>query len=176
MAISTFLTGHVRVETTKPFAEVTRDFESHVGKFDPTVLPSFRSDAQHVDDVKSQIEAMAGKSGLMLFSITDHGELLTLLGERRKAVQYLVGNPLIAIQMTRHNLAAGLYAPLRVLIYEREQGTTCLEYDQPSSLFGQFNNDRIASVASTLDRKLEELVRAATDMHESVSSPLGVSL
>jgi hypothetical protein len=50
---------------------------------------------------------------------------------------------------------------LRVLIYEDEQGQTRLEYDKPSSLFGQFNDARIASVASLLDRKMEELVTAA---------------
>ena len=63
--------------------------------------------------------------------------------------------------MTRCNLAAGLYAPLRVLIFEDEQERTCLEYDKPSSLFNQFNDERIASVAHLLDRKLEELVTAA---------------
>ena len=83
----------------------------------------------------------------MLFGKTDHGLLLSLAGQQRKGVQYVVGNPLIAIEMTRHNLAAGLYAPLRVLVYEDDRGRTCLEYDKPSSLFGQFNDDRIASVA-----------------------------
>lgn len=65
--------------------------------------------------------------------------------------------------MTQHNLAAGLYAPLRVLIYEDDQGKTHLEYDKPSSLFGQFGDDKIVSVASTLDHKLKDLVRAATE-------------
>ena len=63
--------------------------------------------------------------------------------------------------MTQHDLRAGLYAPLRVLLYEDERGRTCLEYDRPSSLFGQFNDDRIAPVAAMLDRKLEALVAAA---------------
>jgi uncharacterized protein (DUF302 family) len=36
---------------------------------------------------------------------------------------------------------AGLYVPLRVLIYENEPGKTCVEYDKPSSLFGQFGTD-----------------------------------
>lgn len=104
---------------------------------------------------------MAGESGFMLFGTTDHGALLSIFGDTQKAIQYVFGNPLIAIEMTRHNLGAGLYAPLRVLTYERAQGTTCLEYDPPSSLLGQFNDDRIALVASLLDRKLGELVRAA---------------
>jgi len=157
---SPFTTSHVRVESAKSFAEVTKDFERQLGKFDPTVLQSLRPDAEP-DVATARIEAMAGPSGFMLFGTTDHGALLSIFGEGRKAIQYVVGNPLIAIQMTRHNVAAGLYAPLRVLLYEDEQGRTCLEYDKPSSLFGQFNDERIASVASLLDRNLEELVTAA---------------
>ena len=97
----------------------------------------------------------------MLFGTMDHGALLSIFGVKKKAIQYVLGNPLIAIQMTQHNLAAGLYAPLRVLVYEDNRGRTCLEYDKPSSLFGQFNDDRITTVASLLDRKLEDLIAAA---------------
>ena len=104
---------------------------------------------------------MAGPSGFMLFGTNDHGALLRLVGQKRKAVQYVVGNPLLALRMTQHDLRSGLYAPLRVLLYEDERGKTCLEYDRPSSLFGQFNDDRIASVAAMLDRKLEALVTTA---------------
>ncbi len=38
MTTSTFLTSHVRVETIKAFAEVTKDFEQQLGQFDPTVF------------------------------------------------------------------------------------------------------------------------------------------
>jgi hypothetical protein len=43
----------------------------------------------------------------------------------------------------------------------QQRGRTYLEYDKPSSLFGQFADDRIAAVASLLDQKLEELVTMA---------------
>ncbi|MDB5306961.1 MAG: hypothetical protein JWO38_1163 [Gemmataceae bacterium] len=152
---------HVRVETGKTFAEVTKDFERQLGKYDPTVFQAIRAAPPLAEGAESRIEAMAGPSGLMLFGTMDHGALLSLFGKRQKAVQYVVGNPLIAIQMTRHNLAAGLYAPLRVLIYEGDRGMTRLEYDLPSSLFGQFDDVNIAPVAHMLDRKLEELVAAA---------------
>jgi len=100
---------------------------------------------------------------VLFFGTQDHGALLRLAGQKRKAVQFVVGNPLLALQMTQHDLRAGLYAPLRVLLYEDERGRTCLEYDRPSSLFGQFNDDRIAPVATLLDRKLEALVGAAVE-------------
>ena len=40
-------------------------------------------------------------------------------------------------------------------------GKTCLEYDTPSTLFGQFGNPKITEVAAMLDRKLEQLVADA---------------
>jgi uncharacterized protein (DUF302 family) len=75
-------------------------------------------------------------------------------------MQYVVGNPLYAIEMTRHSIGAALYAPLRVLICE-EHGKTCIEYDRPSSLFGQFGDGRVDAMAALLDRKLADLVAEA---------------
>jgi uncharacterized protein (DUF302 family) len=97
----------------------------------------------------------------MLFGTQDHGSLLRLAGQKRKAIQYVVGNPLFALQMTQHDIQASLYAPLRVLIYENADGKTRIEYDKPSSLFGQFGNAEIDAVAAMLDKKLEALVARA---------------
>jgi hypothetical protein len=38
--------------------------------------------------------------------------------------------------MTRHQLAAAQYAPIRVVLYENEAGHAVFEYDRPSSVFG----------------------------------------
>jgi uncharacterized protein (DUF302 family) len=114
-----------------------------------------------VEKVRKKIEAMVGPSGFMLFRTSDHGTLLRLAGQKKKAIQYLVGNPLFAMQMTQHDIRASLYAPLRVLIYENEEGKTSVEYDKPSSLFGQFGNAKVTEVAAMLDRKLEQLVARA---------------
>jgi uncharacterized protein (DUF302 family) len=136
--------------------------ERQLGRFDPDVSRSLAAGG-NAEGAKAKIEAMAGPSGFMLFGTTDHGALLRVVGQERKAVQYVVGNPLLALQMTQHDIRAGLYAPLRVLLSEDEQGRTCLEYDKPSSLFGQFNDARIAPVAAMLDRNLEALVAAAVE-------------
>ena len=115
------------------------------------------------EQAKAKLAALAGPSGFMLFGTNDHGALLRLAGQKRKAVQYVVGNPLFALQMTRHDIRASLYAPLRVLLYENEAGKTCVEYDRPTSLFGQFGNAEIDAVAAMLDRKLEALAAAALE-------------
>ena len=160
MSDTRFTVDHVRRTTDKPFEDVTTAFERQLGKFDPDVSKGLAAGGD-AENVRARIEAMAGPSGFMLFATQDHGSLLRLAGQKRKAVQYVVGNPLFALQMTRHDIRASLYAPLRVLIYETEEGKTCVEYDRPSSLFGQFGNDHIAPTAAMLDRKLEALVSAS---------------
>lgn len=146
---------------------MTTAFVRQLGRFEPEVYQALAA-AGDVEEARARIEAMAGPSGFMLFGTNDHGALLRLAGQRRKAVQYVVGNPLFALQMTRHDLRASLYAPLRVLIYENEEGRTCVEYDRPSSLFGQFGDERISPTAAMLDRKLEALVAAAFEQGEGV--------
>ena len=98
MTTSTFTTTHIRVQTEKQFGEVTRDFERQLGKFDPAVFQALRPDAERADDARARIEAMAGSSGFMLFGTMDHGALLSIFGVKTKAIQYVLGNPLIPVQ------------------------------------------------------------------------------
>jgi uncharacterized protein (DUF302 family) len=125
---SRFVVDHVRLETNKPFEEVAKAFERQLGRFDPDVSRSLAAGG-NAEGARAKIEAMAGPSGFMLFDTTDHGALLRIVGQQRKAIQYVVGNPLFALQMTQHDIRASLYAPLWVLLYEDERGRTCLEYD-----------------------------------------------
>ena len=154
------LVEHVRVKTEKPFDEVAAAFKTRLGTFDPAVLDQLRNGGAP-EAIKARLEGMAGPSGFTLLRTNDHGALLRLAGQTKKAIQYLLGNALFGVQMTQHDLRAGLYAPLRLLIYEDEEGKTCVEYDKPSSLFGQFGNANVTEVAVMIDRKLEQLLAEA---------------
>ena len=160
MTESQFRVIHVRVTSDRPFADVRAAFERRLGRFEPDVYQALAEGGDPAA-VRARLEAMAGSSGFMLFSTSDHGRVLRLVGQQRKAVQYVIGNPLFAVEMTRHATGAAMYAPLRVLIYEAEDGKTCIEYDRPSSLFGQFEDERVSPMAAALDQKLEDLAAAA---------------
>ena len=151
---------HVRLTADKPFERFTAAFKQQLGRFEPDVYKDFEAGADPAA-IKARLESMAGPSGLMLFQTSNHGALLRIVGKPRKAMQYLLGNPLLAVEMTQHAIGAGLYAPLRVLIYENEEGKTCVEYDRPSSLFGQFGDERVDQMAAMLDRKLDDLLATA---------------
>ena len=148
---------HIRIETDKPFAGVKAALESLVPLLDPAIPEALRQ-----GEIERARDALERGPALSIFSARDHGGLLRIAGLARKAVQYEIGNPLTASSMTRHQLSAALYAPLRVLIYENTSGHAVFEYDRPSSLFGQFSDERVTAVGRELDEKLESvLVEAA---------------
>jgi len=149
---------HNSVSINNTFEKFTNALESALGRLDHYVL-------DQINDNPAQSEAalktMEGAERMMIFTIEDHGVLLKLLSQQKKAKQYRIGNPLIAMQMTQHDLRAGLYVPLLVLIYEKEDGKVYADYDLPSTLLGQFNNKAINIIAESLDQKLQHLIANA---------------
>lgn len=121
---------HVVIESTKPFGNVRAFLEA--------VMPPIGS---------QRSEAWPG---LVIVLKRDHGA----------AVQYEIGHVLTEFPMGGYNVAAALYAPLRVVLYEDEAGGSRFEYDLPSSLLEQFGDDRSTEVGRALD---EALVRELTD-------------
>ena len=104
---SLIVVDRVRLETGKAFEEVAKALGRELGALDPDVVTA-AAESGDPEAANARIEAMAGPSGFMLFGTFDHGALLRMAGQKRKAVQYLVGNPLTALKMTQHDLRAAL--------------------------------------------------------------------
>ena len=149
---------HIRISSGRPFAEVRRYLEGVVPKLDTGIAEALGSgDQKRANDYEQ-----TGPK-LSIFGERDHGALLQIVGRRRNALQYEIGNPLTASKMTRHQLPAALYAPLRVVLFEDEQGRGVFEYDKPSSFFGQFRDERVTEVGRYLDVALEDVLRNAAE-------------
>src|SRR5262245_64763421 len=93
MTDSRFCVIHVRMTSDKPFADVQAAFERRLGRFEPDIYQAL-AEGGDPEGARARIEAMAGSSGFMLFNTSDHGRLLRIVGQQRKAVQYVIGNPL----------------------------------------------------------------------------------
>jgi uncharacterized protein (DUF302 family) len=106
-----------------------------------------------------RMQEIAGDSGFMLFFEMDHGAWLKTFGVQRKVVRRIFGNPVIAYTILRHDIAAGLFAPIEFLLFENESGHgTTLVYDLPSSLMVIEDNPALMEAARALDCKFAELV------------------
>lgn len=161
MSSTSFTAIHVQIETLGPFEDVNAKFLRQLGKLDAAAVNKVFADRPTLEAVKARMAALAGPTELWLFATFDHGAPLALLGQKARVTQHLVGNPLIAAQMTRLDLRAALYAPLRVVIYEAGE-RVYLEYDLPSSLLGLLGNPQIDAIASDLDRKLADVIAIAS--------------
>ena len=84
MSDTHFMVNHVQRKTDRRFEDVTTAFEQQLGRFDPDVYKSLAA-SQHAEPLRARIEAMAGPSGFMLFATNDHGGLLRIAGQKRKA-------------------------------------------------------------------------------------------
>jgi uncharacterized protein (DUF302 family) len=127
------------------------------GGYQCDILP-----ARDVADFEQRTKPFESVTGFMRFLTLDHGHYLALYGRPRKVRQYLVGNPVIAATMVRHDAQAALDVPVRILIFEGEDGRTRLCYDLPSSLMSHIGNADLDAAARKLDAKLADLAAELT--------------
>jgi hypothetical protein len=154
--LRTLSVEHRFLQCARPFDEVHRALIAAVPALKPEVSEILiRQEREKIAVARREWPK------LWLFLARDHGQLTAADGHNLKGMQYEIGNPLTAERMTRYALAAGLYAPLRVMLYEDDARRAIFEYDLPSSLFAQFGDERIAEVGRELDAELEAVLQAA---------------
>ena len=110
------------------------------------------------DDVRAAV-AKNAPNELMVYAKVGGTELLSLAGDRTLAIEYLIGNHVIAETMFRHDPKALLYAPLRMLVYSDADGNAIFTMDQPSAAFGSLGIAEVTKVGEGLDRKVVNLLR-----------------
>lgn len=149
---------HVTITTSKPFAETATALEASVPQVDDGIWE--RLENGDAANVRKELEAGAP---LLIFVKRDHGSTDQMIDYRRNCFQYEIGNPLTASKMTSNVLATGLYAPLRIVLYENEDRGSTFEYDLPSAQFGQFDNADVLEVGKILDEEIEKALKKAAN-------------
>jgi uncharacterized protein (DUF302 family) len=147
---------HVTITSEKPFDEVRAKLVVLAPRIDDGIFTLLR-----YGESTRALRELEACPPLSIFALRDHGALLAIAGLKRRSIQYDIGNPLTASKMSRHRLSAGIYAPIRVLLREDENGRAGFEYDRPVSVFGQFGSEEVDVVARQLDLDLRTLLEAA---------------
>ena len=82
---------HVKIESRKSFSEVKAALETIVPQLDARIFVLL----QYGESDRARKELERGPE-LSIFNTRDHGGLLQITGQPRKALQYAIGNPLTA--------------------------------------------------------------------------------
>jgi len=152
----------LRFESDKSFDEVLSSLLVDVGD-KPLLLNELVANSESWDSFSKEIESRVGPSDFVLFATIDHGAWIKKVGIRRKVVRLIIGNPTIAITMMRHDLTAGLFAPVELILIEEDDGRSSLTYVRPSSLMVVEPNDALLAAARQLDAKLQAFAARVTN-------------
>jgi uncharacterized protein (DUF302 family) len=140
-------------------------FEQFIAALEKAAPPSDMAALERVvgagggwDDVRAAVAENA-PNGLIRYAKIDASGFLGLAGHSTRAIEYLIGNAVIAESMFRHDAKALLYAPLRMLVYSDADGNAVFTMDQPGPAFGSLGPAEVAAVGKDLDSKVVNLLR-----------------
>jgi uncharacterized protein (DUF302 family) len=150
------------VSSSKRFLEVVAAIDAKIGHPDMTALRKGITAAKNPAEVKQIVQAALGPSGFMEFVRFDLSEVLRKEQgtKARQVLRMVIGNPLIMKEMVKVTPDAGSYAPVTVLVDERQDGTH-LSHDRMASLLAPYGSEESLNVARDLDAKVESLLMAA---------------
>jgi uncharacterized protein (DUF302 family) len=151
----------VRYESAKSYDELVAALLADIGA-QPVSIDEIGKTSDTWDSYEQRVQSYVGPSGFMLFALFNHGGWIPKAGIDRKVLRVILGNPLIAITMLRHDVTAGLFAPVEVLIADETGGRSSLTYVKPSSLMVIEPNPGLLSAATGLDTKLAALAAKVT--------------
>ena len=151
----------VRFDSAKSYDELVAALLADIGE-QAVPINDFATATDGWDSYRERVESYVGPSGFMLFDLIDHGAWITKAGIDRKVLRVILGNPLIAITMLRHDVTAGLFAPVEVLLLDEDDDRSSLTYVKPSSLMVIEPNPELLSAAEDLDAKLAALATKVT--------------
>ena len=156
MATETRFDGvRVRYDSAKSYDELVAALRAYTGE-QPVPINDISAAPGDWHSYQHAVEKYVGPSGFMLFAVLDHGVWISKAGIERTVLRVILGNPLIAITMIRHDVTAGLFAPVELLILDEGTGSS-LTYVKPSSLMVVEPNPPLLEAAEALDAKLAAL-------------------
>ena len=162
MPITQLKVDRLSLVSDKPFESVLAVIKGGIGHPNMTQLWEEIWSAASFQGVEALVTAALGPTGLMQFGEFDDGGFIRKDrgAGTPQALRLLIGNPLIMKQMTELVPDAAAYAPVTILIDERD-GKVYVSYDRMASLLSVYNNPGATKIAEALDTKIETLMRTA---------------
>lgn len=143
------------VDVGVPFDEFRARYEAAVPAYDLARLAA----VSNWSDVQADADR-AAPNGFLRYGTIEAGPLFAIAGHKARSVVYLMGNHTVAETMYGQDPGIMLYAPLRTVLYEDNDGEAHFAIDRPSQQFRSFGDPDIAATGRLLDAKLAGLLAA----------------
>jgi uncharacterized protein (DUF302 family) len=141
----------VTIRSRKSFFEVTQAIESALPRFH---IPKLMEYVTHRDRAGVEAYVDSTSKPFSIFWDFEQGSTMRLAGIPIESKFYLVGNAVIARGLFEYSSAAGLGAPVRICVSQRDGEQTRIDMDQNVSFFSKFPEMKPSSVPALLDAKM----------------------
>ena len=145
----------VDMVSSKSFEDVVRELDRGVGRPLGSSYFEKKAAAQSFEEYERIVNGAVGASDLMEFLRLDPGAVFRkdAAAKAIKMVRIIAGNPLIMKKGAERVPDAASYAPVTILVSEREDGVH-LTYDTMSSYLAPYGDLPALKVAKALDEKV----------------------
>ena len=139
------------IRSSKSFFEITQAIEKALPRFH---IPKLMEFVTHGNRAGVEAYVDSTSKPMAIFWDFEQGSTMRLAGIPIESKFYLVGNAVIARGLFEYSGAAGLGAPVRVCVSQRDGEQTRIDMDHQLSFFSKFPEMKPSPVPALLDEKL----------------------
>ena len=146
------------IRSGKSFFEITQAIEKALPRFH---IPKLMEYVTHRNRAGVEAYVDSTSKPMAIFWDFEQGSTMRLAGIPIESKFYLVGNAVIARGLFQYTGAAGLGAPVRICVSQRDGEQTRIDMDLPSAFFSKFPETQPSTVPALLDETLIKLFEDA---------------
>ena len=152
----------VTIKSKKSFQEIIDAIEATFQHYDAKTLRDLTTEG-NTEKLAAYVKEVGGETEFAIFFWLDQGSTQRLAGIPIESRFYLFGNATIAQGLFRYSPRAGLGAPVRFCVSQRDGEAAQIDIDLPSSFFSQIPELHDSPVPQELDdRMISLLVKIAS--------------
>ena len=148
----------VTIHSKRSFADLISRIEATFGYYDPKTLRDLTAE-RDTEKLAAYVKQVGGPTEFAIFFSLDQGSTQRLAGIPIESRFYLFGNATIAQGLFRYSASAGLGAPVRFCVSQKDGEDARIDIDLPSSFFRQFPEMNDSPVPKILDDRMIPLLR-----------------
>jgi len=148
----------VTIHSKRSFADLIKRIESTFQHYDAKTLRDLTAEGDTVK-LAAYVKKVGEPTEFAIFFWLDQGSTQRLAGIPIESRFYLFGNATIAQGLFRHSERAGLGAPVRFCVSQRDGQEARIDIDLPSSFFSQFPEMKDSPVPQELDDRMIPLLQ-----------------
>jgi hypothetical protein len=148
----------VTIYSKRSFAELISRIDATFQYYDAKTLRELTAEG-NTEKLAAYVKQVGGSTEFAIFFSLDQGSTQRLAGIPIESRFYLFGNATIAQGLFRYSARAGLGAPVRFCVSQKDGEDARIDIDLPTSFFSQFPEMKDSAVPQMLDDRMIPLLQ-----------------